>query len=110
MLMFLTGRQDPECWDLDDRLSRTSDSSGYRCVLSGARPATQDYPTPTAEMKALAQGIDGWQQKGIKPHEIAVVARTHAVADSALQAVRDAGLAAVKVEDSRVPTQPKACR
>ncbi|MEV7196851.1 UvrD-helicase domain-containing protein [Streptomyces sp. NPDC093510] len=89
--------------DFDDLDGNPEQLRGYRSVLSGARPETRHYPTPAAEMKALAQRIGGWQQEGIKPHEIAVVARTHAVADSALQAMHVAGLTAVKVEDSRVP-------
>ncbi|MEU2263996.1 UvrD-helicase domain-containing protein [Streptomyces sp. NPDC019645] len=76
---------------------------GYRSVLAGARPETTGYRTPSEEMTALAKRVDIWQQEGIKPHEIAVVARTHAIADSAVQALRDATLAAVKVEDYRVP-------
>lgn len=89
--------------DFDDLDGNPEQLRGYRSVLSGAIPETQEYRTPGAEMKALGQRIDGWQREGIKPHEIAVVARTHAIADAALQALRDAGLAAVKVEDSRVP-------
>ncbi|MDT3725444.1 AAA family ATPase [Streptomyces sp. DSM 41972] len=89
--------------DFDDLDGNPEQLRGYRSVLSGAIPETQGYRTPGAEMKALAQRVDGWQREGIKPHEIAVVARTHAIADAALQALRDAGLAAVKVEDSRVP-------
>ncbi|WJY50061.1 AAA family ATPase [Streptomyces chengbuensis] len=89
--------------DFDDLDGNPEQLRGYRSVLSGAIPETQKYRTPGAEMKALAHRVDGWQREGIKPHEIAVVARTHAIADAALQALRDAGLAAVKVEDSRVP-------
>ncbi|WP_431949473.1 UvrD-helicase domain-containing protein [Actinacidiphila sp. bgisy167] len=89
--------------DFDDLDGNPEQLRGYRSVLSGATPETQEYRTPAAEMKALAKRVDGWQREGIKPHEIAVVARTHAIADAVLQALRDAGLAAVKVEDSRVP-------
>ncbi|PCG85075.1 DNA helicase UvrD [Streptomyces sp. WZ.A104] len=89
--------------DFDDLDGNPEQLRGYRSVLSGSTPETKAYRTPGAEMKALAQRVDGWQREGIKPHEIAVVARTHAIADAALQALREARLAAVKVEDSRVP-------
>ncbi|MFF9072801.1 UvrD-helicase domain-containing protein [Streptomyces sp. NPDC014872] len=89
--------------DFDDLDGNPEQLRGYRSVLSGAIPEMQEHRTPGSEAKALAQRVDGWQREGIKPHEIAVVARTHAIADAALQALRDAGLAAVKVEDSRVP-------
>ncbi|MFH9426202.1 UvrD-helicase domain-containing protein [Streptomyces sp. NPDC017529] len=87
----------------DDLDGNPEQLRGYRSVLAGARPETIGYRTPSEEMTALAKRVDGWQQEGIKPHEIAVVARTHAIADSAVRALRDAELAAVKVEDYRVP-------
>ncbi|PJM92034.1 UvrD-helicase domain-containing protein [Streptomyces sp. CB01373] len=87
----------------DDLDGNPEQLRGYRSVLAGARPETTGYRTPSEEMTALAKRVDIWQQEGIKPHEIAVVARTHAIADSAVQALRDATLVAVKVEDYRVP-------
>lgn len=89
--------------EFDDLDGNPEHLRGYRSVLSGASPETQRYRTPAEEMTALAQRIDGWQREGVKPHEIAVVARTHALADAAVQALRDAKLATVKVADSRVP-------
>nr|WP_244181940.1 UvrD-helicase domain-containing protein [Streptomyces curacoi] len=87
----------------DDLDGNPEQLRGYRSVLSGAIPETQGYRTPAEEMTALVHRVEGWQQEGIKPHEIAVVARTHALTDAAVQALRDAKLDAVKVEDSRVP-------
>ncbi|MFJ7590902.1 3'-5' exonuclease [Streptomyces sp. NPDC097617] len=87
----------------DDLDGNPEQLRGYRSVLAGAHPETSGYRTAAEEMTALAKRVDSWQQEGIKPHEIAVVARTHATADSAVQALRDAKLAAVKVEDYRVP-------
>ncbi|MCX4529324.1 AAA family ATPase [Streptomyces sp. NBC_01551] len=87
----------------DDLDGNPEQLRGYRSVLAGAHPETTGYRTAAEEMTALAKRVDSWQQEGIKPHEIAVVARTHATADSAVQALRDAKLAAVKVEDYRVP-------
>ncbi|MFF0136426.1 UvrD-helicase domain-containing protein [Streptomyces sp. NPDC005227] len=89
--------------EFDDLDGNPEHLRGYRSVLSGALPETQRYRTPAEEMTALTQRVDGWQREGIKPHEIAVVARTHALADAAVQALRDAKLDTVKVEDSRVP-------
>ncbi|MET8634386.1 UvrD-helicase domain-containing protein [Streptomyces sp. NPDC004680] len=89
--------------EFDDLDGNPEHLRGYRSVLSGALPETQRYRTPAEEMTALAQRVDGWQREGIKPHEIAVVARTHALADTAVQALREAKLDAVKVGDSRVP-------
>ncbi|WP_405523615.1 AAA family ATPase [Streptomyces canus] len=89
--------------EFDDLDGNPEHLRGYRSVLSGALPETQRYRTPAQEMTALAQRVEGWQREGIKPHEIAVVARTHALADAAVQALRDAKLDTVKVEDSRVP-------
>ncbi|MFD1829784.1 UvrD-helicase domain-containing protein [Streptomyces desertarenae] len=87
----------------DDLDGNTEQLRGYRSVLSGASPETVRYRSPAEEMSALAKRVETWQQEGIKPQEIAVVGRTHAIADSAVQALRDAKLDAVKVEDYRVP-------
>ncbi|QFQ99279.1 AAA family ATPase [Streptomyces phaeolivaceus] len=88
--------------DLDGNPERLR-GYGYRSVLSGASPETQGYRTAAEEMTALAQRVEGWQKEGVKPHEIAVVARTHSLANAAVEGLRDAKLDAVKVEDSRVP-------
>ncbi|MFP8903086.1 UvrD-helicase domain-containing protein [Streptomyces atacamensis] len=87
----------------DDLDGNTEQLRGYRSVLSGASPETVRYRSPAEEMSALAKRVETWRQEGIKPQEIAVVGRTHAIADSAVQALRDAKLDAVKVEDYRVP-------
>ncbi|MFI6359056.1 UvrD-helicase domain-containing protein [Streptomyces sp. NPDC050743] len=89
--------------DFDNLDDGTEDLGGYRSVLQGATPELAGYPTQAAELQALAARIGGWKQEGIQDHEIAVVARTNALAEAAAQALAHAGIRAVHVQSRQAP-------
>ncbi|WP_393097060.1 UvrD-helicase domain-containing protein [Streptomyces sp. LN325] len=86
--------------DLDDA---TEDLGGYRSVLGGAKPEMIDYPSATAELAGLTARIKEWLGEGLKEDEIVVTARTNKLVDTAVAALNDAKVKAVKVRPRQTP-------
>uniref|UniRef100_A0AAU3I8F1 DNA 3'-5' helicase n=1 Tax=Streptomyces sp. NBC_01393 TaxID=2903851 RepID=A0AAU3I8F1_9ACTN len=86
--------------DLDDA---TEDLGGYRSVLGGAKPEMIDYPSAAAELAGLTARIKEWLGEGLKEDEIVVTARTNKLVDTAVAALNDAKVKAVKVRPRQTP-------
>lgn len=86
--------------DLDDA---AEDLGGYRSVLGGAKPEMIDYPSTAAELAGLTARIKEWLGEGLKEDEIVVTARTNKLVDTAVAALNDAGIKAVKVRPRQTP-------
>ncbi|MFE2710731.1 UvrD-helicase domain-containing protein [Streptomyces mirabilis] len=86
--------------DLDDA---TEDLGGYRSVLGGAKPEMIDYPSAAAELAGLTARIKEWLGEGLKEDEIVVTARTNKLVDTAVAALNDAKIKAVKVRPRQTP-------
>lgn len=97
------GLIDPDGYDDLDGGNDTM--RGYRSILRGGEPELTGYPAPAAEMAALAARIGRWHAGGIPLDEIAVFARTHAAASSAVTALRNAGVTASSVRSGE-PVAP----
>lgn len=52
------------------------ESHAYRAVRSGVSPRLLQFPTSTAEENAVVDIVRGWIDDGVKPRDIAVLART----------------------------------
>lgn len=87
----------------DDLDGGADDLAGYRSILTGRDAELVGYPSQQTELDALAERVAGWQKSGILPQDIAVVARTSALCDGALVALRRAGLDAVRVDAGKAP-------
>ncbi|RQW89111.1 UvrD-helicase domain-containing protein [Micromonospora globispora] len=73
--------------------------TGYRSLLHGKRPQAVGYPTPQAEVTALAKRVGEWLEQGVQPSEIAVCARFNTILSSVHDELTGAGIPAVRVRD-----------
>jgi superfamily I DNA/RNA helicase len=89
--------------EFDDLDGGADDLSGYRSVLSGRDADLVGYPSELTELSALVDRVAGWQKAGILPQDIAVVARTGALCDAALNALNSAGQGAIRVDAGKAP-------
>ncbi|GAA0651177.1 3'-5' exonuclease [Kutzneria viridogrisea] len=87
----------------DDLDGGADDLAGYRSVLSGREAELTGYPSVRAEMSALVNRVAGWKEAGILPQDIAVVARTGALCDAALDALQSSGTGAIRVDAGKAP-------
>lgn len=87
----------------DDLDGGADDLAGYRSVLSGGDAEFAGYPSQRGELRALVERVAGWQEAGILSQDIAVVARTGALCDAALDALKSAGQGAIRVDAGKAP-------
>ncbi|MDZ5447077.1 3'-5' exonuclease [Micromonospora sp. 4G57] len=99
---------DPDSPNGYDDLDGGSDTlRGYRSVLRGAKPDVAGYSSPVAEMNALVDRVRTWSTAGIPLDEIAVIARTNAVANAAVTALKAAGVEAALIKSGQT-AKPEA--
>lgn len=70
---------------------------GYRSALHGQGPETYAAPSQGAELEALVTRVRGWLDSGIPSAEIGVSARFNKTCDQAAEALRAAGVPAVRL-------------
>lgn len=75
--------------DLDEGLDRIA---GYRSPLHGRTPTLKGYRDRAGELAGLAEAVEGWLGRGVRPEEIGVAVRSNNLADTVARALVDAGM------------------
>ena len=76
----------------DDLDSGADTLAAYRSQLHGDRPLVHGYTNRAQEMTALADTVRGWLDGGVAAEDVAVAARTNALAKLANETLLNAGL------------------
>jgi superfamily I DNA/RNA helicase len=87
----------------DDLNGDTETLAGYRSEFTGPAPALHGYAGASDELTALAVTVRGWQEDGIAPEDICVVARTASGRDHAASILRHAGIAVAVIASDDGP-------
>lgn len=91
--------------EYDDLDGGPEDLAGYRSVLLGPEAELAAYPTVSDELAALAERLRAWREAGINAADIAVVARTTALAERAAAVLEHAGTGAERIEPGKAAPQ-----
>jgi superfamily I DNA/RNA helicase len=83
----------------DDLDGGGEDLAGYHSSLHGYAPEVDGFADRPAELDNLTAAVLLWTGEGVEPGAIGVLARTNALADEAYQALRYAGVAAVRLSE-----------
>lgn len=83
----------------DDLDGGRDDLGGYHSSLHGYAPEVEGFPDRQAELESLATAVQLWIGEGVEPGAIGVLSRTNALADEAYEALRAAGVAAVRLSE-----------
>ncbi|MGP3935330.1 UvrD-helicase domain-containing protein [Nonomuraea sp. KM88] len=94
----LSGDELPD--DLDEG---SATLKGYRSVLRGGKPHIKGYSSMASELAALSERVRSWHDRGISLEEIAVFARTSAMASAAAEALNASGITATLVKSGQKP-------
>lgn len=86
--------------DLDDGLDRIA---GYRSPLHGRMPTLKGYRDRAGELAGLAEAVEGWIGRGVRPEEIGIAVRSNSLADTAARALTEAGIPVRLVAKSNQP-------
>jgi hypothetical protein len=76
----------------DDLDGQEDTLAGYRSQLHGPRPTLIGYPTRAAELSALIEAINQWNQNGVAFSDIGVAARTMDGCKHAFNALNKSGI------------------
>lgn len=81
----------------------TDDLTGYRSLLHGGRPGTQQHPSENDEVAALVERVEEWIAQSIRPSEIGVCARFNLQLDKAYERLAAAGIPVARGRDNPGP-------
>ncbi|GLZ14525.1 DNA helicase [Actinomadura sp. NBRC 104425] len=86
---------------IDDMDEGLESLAGCRSDVHGQRPELRGAATKPLELKALVAKVRGWLDAGIEPGDIGIAARNNMLVNSAVRALRDAGVPACNLDEGK---------